>query len=218
MIWVTNGKVVVNSSGAAIECDVCPCEDICPEGSSIYRVLTVDWDSGSWDETGTCACLCLIEGTIPDPLPEGKTADMYLGSYPITITGVSQKSIIGGPFTSLDECAPPTDPEDWPDTLHVSGSGTFDDGEGGEPTCTATANVSVSKVEATFWRSDPSVRPYAFVSMASGIIQVGLYADFGGGICAVFLNKKIRCDDEINPYGTYDEPGEEGMAGSATVS
>lgn len=104
------GELIEDANGTPIECDECPCG--CPAGSALYKIKYAEKDTsctaGAANEYRlniACSCKCLITGDIPNPIPEGKTAADYHGSYPITgeTEGVYwKKTIAGGPFTDDD--------------------------------------------------------------------------------------------------------------------
>ncbi|MFA5205395.1 MAG: hypothetical protein WC708_13440 [Lentisphaeria bacterium] len=93
-----------------------------------YKVVTRLWNAecNTFNAVGTCTCLCLYtDDPVPNPLPEGRTADMYLKSYPITNydsqtnAPVSIVEIAAGPFvddiplgrTAAEKCAAAISPK-----------------------------------------------------------------------------------------------------------
>lgn len=93
-----------------------------------YKVVTRPWNAacGVFEAVGTCSCVCLYaDDPVPSPLPEGRTADMYVKSYPITnrdpVTNaeVSLQEIAAGPFnddiplgrTAAEKCAAAISPK-----------------------------------------------------------------------------------------------------------
>lgn len=61
--WIKDGKVLVDSNGAVILCDECPCEvDDCTTSDTFFRDFTVtDNGDGTYDlnwefDCGTCDC------------------------------------------------------------------------------------------------------------------------------------------------------------------
>lgn len=113
--WRNSAGHLIRVDGHHVRCEECPC-DTCPEGSALYKIKYAELDTTCGTEAANryrlniaCECKCLITGTVPDPLPEGKTAADYYASYPITgQTGEApnitywQKTIAGGPFVDDD--------------------------------------------------------------------------------------------------------------------
>jgi len=113
-LWLKNGKIVTDSSGRPILCDTCPCDTECPEGSGLYKIVALPWVDEAWAEEGSCSCVCLIEGAIPDPRPEGHEIGRYVKDYdnPIIVEGVSKTELLGGPYAAVvgdPAASPPTE-------------------------------------------------------------------------------------------------------------
>lgn len=107
--WRNSAGHLIRVDGHHVLCEACPCG--CPTGSALYKIKYAERDTsctpGAANEYRlniSCECKCLFAGTIPDPLPEGKTAADYYNSYPLSggTSPLWKRTIAGGPFTNIE--------------------------------------------------------------------------------------------------------------------